>query len=907
MSCKTLKLNSCEILGSTFSGRTFNFPDRNISQDEFTAKVKGFAVTNANEVINGVVAGNSVLFSKDSLSNLKSGRYVIEYWADFKDVANEMIALEEFLISTTPCACTDDSLVHDFTLEFPTETIEYSVENTITNINYNSYLNFEDLTLEQRDELSFKYSDFTPDELADLRFKFESFTPAQLDELRGKDGKDFKFEDFTPEQLQLLKGKDFTFDDFTPEQLELLKGDKGKAFEYSDFTPAQLALLKGADGKSAYQIWLDDGNVGSVTVFLNSLKGADGSGTKLPLYSAIKSANIVAGTQFIDDENGNVIYRVKTGQTLLTTENPANAAGTKVDIISGGTNSIINVTAEYPLTAGNYYTFSTATVAVPSNRRTTGAIVTYQTAIDNWETATFTGTVTKWTEQARWVIEKITHSKINLVTSNAIETGRRAIRAKVEGGKSYVVSNKLTFDAHYTSGYLDSTGTKVGESGYNTAAIFDTTTNRYYKKLTLAAPETAVELYYIFSADTDNTEFMVEEYNSSRPSYYEHPVLNETFVRTEVNNRAMAKKVENIYQLPETIVSSKNLYNPYTRIPIRQNADGTNQYTSDFIEVEEGAQYYYTRPTTLNSYYYQVFDVNKVLTKNVFFPYVTIGVGEKYVKLLQVNGSTDTTATNQVYEKLSAPIQLEKSKLPTVYEPRFQLADYMLKNSIAKKYRSTLQGKVCYYLGDSITNGGAWSSVVHSELGFSNTADRSGNLGRDGSQWTDTVNTGVSTNNNIKDRIDALEIAITALGVPPDVIIIALGTNDWGNNKPVGDYATAMAKNYADVSARTTVFDAIKYGITRLKKLYSNAFIVINTPIQRAGKYDTIYVDAIKDAAKMMSTPIIDVYAKSGVVPYDEWLTTYYSDGLHITAAGGVQVGKYVANELLNLYYKKST
>ena len=134
MSCKTLKINSCEILGSTFSGRTFNFPDRDISQDKFTAKVKGFAVTNANEVINGVVAGKSVFFSKDSLSNLKSGRYVIEYWADFKDVANEMIALEEFLISTTPCACADDSLVHDFTLEFPTETIEYSVEVAIINI-----------------------------------------------------------------------------------------------------------------------------------------------------------------------------------------------------------------------------------------------------------------------------------------------------------------------------------------------------------------------------------------------------------------------------------------------------------------------------------------------------------------------------------------------------------------------------------------------------------------------------------------------------------------------------------------------------------------------------------------------------------------------------------------------------
>lgn len=54
---------------------------------------------------------------------------------------------------------------------------------------------------------------------------------------------------------------------------------------------------------------------------------------KLPLYSAIKSANIVAGTQFIDDENGNVVYRVKTGQTLLISETPITQFG-KLDAIS---------------------------------------------------------------------------------------------------------------------------------------------------------------------------------------------------------------------------------------------------------------------------------------------------------------------------------------------------------------------------------------------------------------------------------------------------------------------------------------------------------------------------------------------------------------------------------------------
>ena len=36
---------------------------------------------------------------------------------------------------------------------------------------------------------------------------------------------------------------------------------------------------KGTDGKSAYQIWLDEGNVGTEQDFLASLKGADGTMT----------------------------------------------------------------------------------------------------------------------------------------------------------------------------------------------------------------------------------------------------------------------------------------------------------------------------------------------------------------------------------------------------------------------------------------------------------------------------------------------------------------------------------------------------------------------------------------------------------------------------------------------------
>lgn len=84
-------------------------------------------------------------------------------------------------------------------------------------------------------------------------------------------------------------------------------------------------------------------NNGVAKKIVERVKGDKGD-AKLPLYSAIKSANIAAGTQFIDDENGNIQYRVKSGQTLLTTELPANVLGTKVEYIAGysDTKSVLN-------------------------------------------------------------------------------------------------------------------------------------------------------------------------------------------------------------------------------------------------------------------------------------------------------------------------------------------------------------------------------------------------------------------------------------------------------------------------------------------------------------------------------------------------------------------------------------
>ncbi|MDE6181666.1 MAG: hypothetical protein K2F59_00485, partial [Eubacteriales bacterium] len=63
------------------------------------------------------------------------------------------------------------------------------------------------------------------------------------------------------ELAEKVENGEFNFDDLTDEQKEKLKGEQGEA---------------GKDGKSAYEIWIENGNIGNEQDFLNSLKGEKG-------------------------------------------------------------------------------------------------------------------------------------------------------------------------------------------------------------------------------------------------------------------------------------------------------------------------------------------------------------------------------------------------------------------------------------------------------------------------------------------------------------------------------------------------------------------------------------------------------------------------------------------------------
>lgn len=72
------------------------------------------------------------------------------------------------------------------------------------------------------------------------------------------------------------KGDPFTYEDFTPEQLASLKGEKGDKGD-DGYTPVKdVDYFDGVNGKSAYQIAVDNGFIGTEAEWLASLRGADG-------------------------------------------------------------------------------------------------------------------------------------------------------------------------------------------------------------------------------------------------------------------------------------------------------------------------------------------------------------------------------------------------------------------------------------------------------------------------------------------------------------------------------------------------------------------------------------------------------------------------------------------------------
>ncbi len=230
------------------------------------------------------------------------------------------------------------------------------------------------------------------------------------------------------------------------------------------------------------------------------------------------------------------------------------------------------------------------------------------------------------------------------------------------------------------------------------------------------------------------------------------------------------------------------------------------------------------------------------------------------------------------------------------------------------------------YLGDSITDPkhkGAktkywhylqeWLQITPYVYGIS------------GRQWNDIPN---QTDKLLKEHGDSV-----------DAILIFIGTNDFNEGIPVGEWydikdEEVMAgihepkhmvkrKRMYPVMTTATFKGRINMALDKLKRTYPTKQIVLLTPIHRAGFYANDknwqptedyynrcgepfqhYIDAVKEASNIWAVPVIDMNALSGLYPLMDEHVQYFKDGandrLHPNEKGHERMAR-------TLYYQLST
>lgn len=204
--------------------------------------------------------------------------------------------------------------------------------------------------------------------------------------------------------------------------------------------------------------------------------------------------------------------------------------------------------------------------------------------------------------------------------------------------------------------------------------------------------------------------------------------------------------------------------------------------------------------------------------------------------------------------------------------------------------KSPLTGANWLPIGDSITNNGSYRDPIRAQYGMT---VLSGGYG-DGYQVG--YKSGAA--------YCALEKITNLPDTKPDIITIALGTNDFGKT-PIGEIADgadkATVENY-------TFCGCYKQLIERLHTKYGNVPMVLITPFPRGGGWnkDTLgntlrdYADAIVEIGAYYSIPVCDMNRYSGlsIGTLNGVSEAYTSDGLHLSGPAGGVVGPKIAKAM---------
>ena len=172
-----------------------------------------------------------------------------------------------------------------------------------------------------------------------------------------------------------------------------------------------------------------------------------------------------------------------------------------------------------------------------------------------------------------------------------------------------------------------------------------------------------------------------------------------------------------------------------------------------------------------------------------------------------------------------------------------------------------------------------------------------------------------------------------------DAILIFIGTNDYNNGVPIGEwyeekdeqvmYGHGQPKKLTDRKRRYMCMDKATYrgriniALDKVKRMYPTKQIVLLTPIHRAQFYRSDknwqctedyknqcdiyleeYIQAVKDAGNIWAVPVIDMNAISGLYPmldeYAQYFADPETDRLHPNDKGHERMAR-------TLYYQLAT
>ena len=165
----------------------------------------------------------------------------------------------------------------------------------------------------------------------------------------------------------------------------------------------------------------------------------------------------------------------------------------------------------------------------------------------------------------------------------------------------------------------------------------------------------------------------------------------------------------------------------------------------------------------------------------------------------------------------------------------------------------TYQGVSAAFVGDSITNGAQLKTgdpiywqLVQTALGF----DKTVGLGVNGSCYSTKSDFGME-HSPLPTRYQQIP--------QTDLIFLALGTNDFGRNTPMG-----TIEDQEDIS----FYGAINFVLNELEKQCPESQIILMTPIIRFDKSQNSlglklqdYIDAIKAVGEKRGLPVVDMYS----------------------------------------------